>query len=141
MKYKEMLKRKGDKDAYRVSTSGKSDQAGVVEKADEDSCDVLTVESGKNKYSDARLLDLKCTYHMCQKISTYKSYDGGSVLMGNDVVYKTIGISNIHMRMFDGQVRTLTNVQYVPDLRRIFSCWEHWKLEGTSFLVQIEESK
>jgi len=44
MKYKEMMKRKGDKDSDRASTSGKSDQAGVVKETDEDSCDVLTAE-------------------------------------------------------------------------------------------------
>ena len=38
MKYKKMLKRKCDKDSDGTSTSGKSDQAGVVEEADEDSC-------------------------------------------------------------------------------------------------------
>ena len=48
MKYKEMLKRKGDK-----NSRGKSDQSEVVEEADEDSCDVLTAESEKGKYLDA----------------------------------------------------------------------------------------
>ena len=33
---------------------------------------------------------------------------------------KIIGIGNIHMRMFDGQVQTLTNVRHVPDLRKSF---------------------
>jgi len=53
MKYKELLKRKGGKNSNGASTSGKSDQVGVVEEADEDSCDVLTAESGKGKYSYA----------------------------------------------------------------------------------------
>ena len=50
---------------------------------------------------------------MCLKrewLSTYKPYDKGSILMGNDDVCKIVGIGNIRMRMFDGQVRTLTNV-------------------------------
>jgi len=105
MKYKEMLKRKGDKISDGVSTSGKSDQAGVVEEADDDSCDVLMVESGKDKYSDIWLLDLGCTYHMYPKrewFNTYKPYDRGFVLMEKDATCKTVGISNIHMRMFDG---------------------------------------
>ena len=58
---------------------------------------------------------------MCPKkewFSTHKTYDGGSVLMGNDVLCRTIGIGNIHMRVFDGQVQTLTNVQHVPDLKK-----------------------
>ena len=38
--------------------------------------------------------------------------------MGNDTLCKTVNIGNIHMRMFDGHVRTLTNVRYVPDLRK-----------------------
>ena len=42
--------------------------------------------------------------------------------MRNDIVYKIVGICNIHMRMFDGQVRTLTNVRHVLDLtKNIFS--------------------
>ena len=67
MKYKEMLRRKGGKNSDGASTSGKSNQARVVEEADEDSCDVLTVESGKDKYSDAWLLDLGCAYHVPKK--------------------------------------------------------------------------
>jgi len=57
----------GGKDSDGASTSVKSDRAGVVEEAYEDSCDVLTAESGKCKYSDAWLLDSGCTYHMCPK--------------------------------------------------------------------------
>ena len=67
MKYKEMLKRKDDKDSDRASVSRKSDQAGVVKQADENLCDILTAESGKSKYSDAWLLDSECTYHVPKK--------------------------------------------------------------------------
>jgi len=38
--------------------------------------------------------------------------------MGNDTVCNTVGIDNIHMRIFDGQVRTLTNVRHILDLKR-----------------------
>ena len=62
-----MLKRKGGKDSNGASISKKSDQTGVVEEADEDSCDVLMAEPGKDKYSDAWLLDSGCTYYMCPK--------------------------------------------------------------------------
>jgi len=44
---------KGGKDSDRASTRGKSDRVGVVEEADEDSCDVLIVDLGKDKYLDA----------------------------------------------------------------------------------------
>ena len=53
MKYKEMLKRKNDKDSDGISLSEKSDQDKIVKEADEDTYDVLTVESGWGKYSNA----------------------------------------------------------------------------------------
>ena len=40
--------------------------------------------------------------------------------MGNDAVCKTVSIDNICMRMFDGQVQTLTNVRHVPNLKKNF---------------------
>src|SRR3954471_18679510 len=38
--------------------------------------------------------------------------------MGNDAECNVIGTGNIRMRMFDGQVRTLSNVRHVPDMRK-----------------------
>jgi len=38
--------------------------------------------------------------------------------MDNDAVCMTIGIGNICMRMFDGQVRTLANVRHISDLKK-----------------------
>ena len=74
MEYKEMLKKKGGEDSQRASTSGKSEQTGVVEEADENPCDVLTAQSGKRKYSNALLLNSRCTYHVSKKrSSTYTS--------------------------------------------------------------------
>ena len=40
--------------------------------------------------------------------------------MGNDVC-KTVSISNIRIRIFDGHVRTLTNVRHVLDLKKLLS--------------------
>ena len=39
-----MLKKRGGKDFDKASTSGKSDQVGAVEEADENLCDVLTAQ-------------------------------------------------------------------------------------------------
>ena len=38
--------------------------------------------------------------------------------MGNDDVCMTVGIGNICMRMFDRQVRTLTNVRHILNLKK-----------------------
>ena len=59
---------------------------------------------------------------MCPKewFNTYEPFEGGTVLIGNDVACKTVGIDNIHKKIFDGRVQTLKDVRYVPNLRKIF---------------------
>ena len=37
--------------------------------------------------------------------------------MSNNTMHKMVGIGNIHMRMFDGQVLTLTKICHVQDLK------------------------
>jgi len=131
-----MLKKKGGK-GYD-GASEKADQARIVEQANENQWNVLIAQLEKGKYSDIWFLDSGCTRHVCPKrewFSTYKPYDGGSVLLGNDIVFKTIGISNIHMRMFDGQVRTLMNLRHILDLRKNLLSLGALKVRGTSFQV------
>jgi hypothetical protein len=48
---------------------------------------------------------------------SYQSVDEGVVFMGNGIHCKTIGVDNIRIRMFDGIVRELTDVKYVPELK------------------------
>ena len=58
---------------------------------------------------------------MCPRkewLKTYEPFEEGTILMGNDVACKTVGIYNIHMKMFDGWVRTLKDVRHVADLRK-----------------------
>lgn len=38
--------------------------------------------------------------------------------MGNDSLCKTIGIGMVRIKMDDGTMRTLSNVQHVPDLNK-----------------------
>ena len=40
------------------------------------------------------------------------------MILGDDHPYRVIGIGSIWMRMFDGMVRTLTNMKYVPNLKK-----------------------
>jgi len=44
--------------------------------------------------------------------------DGGNVLIGNNMPYKTIGIGSIKIKMHDGIIRMLSNIQHVPDLKK-----------------------
>ena len=58
---------------------------------------------------------------MCPNISYFTSYqscDRGMVLMGNNSMCKVVGIWIVSLRMFDGMVRELTQVMFVPDLKR-----------------------
>ncbi|KAK2999560.1 hypothetical protein RJ639_023203 [Escallonia herrerae] len=67
------------------------------------------------------ILDTGCSYHMCPNrdwFATYCSFDGGKVLMGNNVACKVVGIGSIQIRIHDGIVRTLTDVRHVPELRK-----------------------
>ena len=38
--------------------------------------------------------------------------------MGNNASCKTIGMGTINIKMYDGIVRTLSNVRHVPDLKK-----------------------
>ena len=54
-----------------------------------------------NYLADKWILDSGCSYHMCphrEWFDTYNSYNGGTVLMGNDAVCKTIGIGTIKIK-------------------------------------------
>jgi len=58
---------------------------------------------------------------MCLKkewFSTYKPFEGGTVLTGNDVECITVRIDSIHVKMFEEGVRTLKDTKHVPDLRK-----------------------
>jgi len=50
--------------------------------------------------------------------STYQSIDDDVVFMGNDISCKIVGIGSIRVKMYDGIVRTLTNVRHVPELKK-----------------------
>jgi hypothetical protein len=89
--------------------------ASVIEENSEYSGFVLsvTVIIFYGHFSDKWVLDTTCTFHMSSKRDWFASYElvnDGTVLMGNDVVCKIVGISTIIIKMHDGIVRILTNV-------------------------------
>ena len=48
----------------------------------------------------------------------YESVDRVNATMGNNTTCKVIGVGSVKMRMFDGMVRTLTNVRHVLGLKK-----------------------
>ena len=79
------------------------------------------------------ILDSGCTFHMTPNwgwFSTYEPMHKGVVLMGNNASCKEAGIGTIHIRMFDGVVRTLGNVRHVHSLK--------WNLISLSTFKRVQ---
>jgi hypothetical protein len=80
---------------------------------------VLSVSSNL-QYQEEWQLDLGASHCMCSHRNwfiSYQSIDEGVVFMGNGIPCKTVGIGSIRIRMFDGIVRELMDVRYVPELK------------------------
>ena len=98
---------------------------------------VLAVGEKPQQHSEQWVLNSSCSYHMCQHISQFVTYEekfGGNVLMGNNPPCKSVGIGCIQIRMHVRIIRTLSKVCHVLDLQKIlvfvgamdskgFSCW------------------
>jgi hypothetical protein len=108
----------------KKNQKGSADSVSVVDGEFDDNeayADVLSVSSGKNSLIDSWVLDFACSYHMCPNrmwFDTFKSCNADTMLMGNDARCKAIGLGTIKVRMFDEIVKILTNVRYVPDLKK-----------------------
>ncbi|GFY90822.1 hypothetical protein Acr_07g0010190 [Actinidia rufa] len=87
-----------------------------------DDGDCLTVSKGINTSShDEWILDSGYTMHVCSKkefSDTFQERDGGSLFLGDGTPCKIQGVGNVKIKMFDGAVRTLGGVVYIPKLRR-----------------------
>ena len=45
------------------------------------------------------------------------------VLLGDNHLCKTIGVGSVKFKIFDGVIRTLTDVRHVPKLKKIKIIW------------------
>jgi hypothetical protein len=80
---------------------------------------VLSISSNL-QYQEEWQLDLGASHHMCSHrnwLFSYQSVDEGVVFMGNGIPCKTVGVGSIRIMMFNGIVKELTDVIYVPDLK------------------------
>jgi hypothetical protein len=108
----------------KKNQKGSADSISVADGEFDDSkayANDLSVSLGKNSLIDFWVLDSACSYHICPNrmwFDTFKSYNAGTMLMGNDARCKAIGLGTIKVRMFDDIDRILTNVRYVPDLKK-----------------------
>jgi len=69
------------------------------------------------------MLDTGATYHVCLNkdwFSSFEKLDGCSIIVGDDRQCNIEGIGTVQIRMFDGMVRELKEVRYVPQVKKNF---------------------
>ncbi|KAH9770422.1 hypothetical protein KPL71_012370 [Citrus sinensis] len=67
------------------------------------------------------ILDTGATYHLCpikECFTDFRNLESGVVVMGNDQPCHTMGIGTIRLKMFDGMIRELKEVRFVPALKK-----------------------
>ncbi|KAK5803675.1 hypothetical protein PVK06_031324 [Gossypium arboreum] len=99
---------------------GKAISNACVAEHDEES-DFSLVGMAMACQTDEWILDSGCTYHMCPNkdwFSSLKELEGGIVLMGNDSACKTMGVGTVQLKNHDGSIQVLTDVRYVPSLKK-----------------------
>ena len=83
--------------------------------------DMLFVSSSANRLIKSWVLDLACSFYVTPHrdwFDTYKLVNCGSVLMGNNVICKVVGIGTIKIKMFDNVVRTFREVRHVSEMKK-----------------------
>ncbi|KAG8481247.1 hypothetical protein CXB51_026047 [Gossypium anomalum] len=124
------------------ATEGNEEDIAGANLADENGDDFLLVSTSDNsKLTSEWILDSGCSFHMCPNrewFSTYSSVEGGVVRMGNDSSSKVISIGTVKIRIHDGTIRTLSDVRYVPDLRKNLISLSILDLKGCR--INIESS-
>ena len=76
---------------------------------------------------------------MCLHISCFSNYqpiNDGIVFMGNDFSCKIIGIGSVKIKMYDGTMRTLTEVRHVTELRKNLISMRVLDATGYKFVVR-----
>ena len=66
-------------------------------------------------------MDSGCTFHMCpvkEWFQNLRDCKRGLVFLGDNRSCEILGIGEIKIRMFDGIVRTLGDVRFIPELRK-----------------------
>ncbi|KAG8475436.1 hypothetical protein CXB51_032203 [Gossypium anomalum] len=95
------------------------DEADVVE--DYSDGEFLVASVNDFKVNEEWILDSGCTFHMSPNrdwFTTYETMSEGVVLMGNNASCKIAGVGTIKVKMFDGVVKTLSDVRHVLELKR-----------------------
>ncbi|KAH9803321.1 hypothetical protein KPL71_001718 [Citrus sinensis] len=108
---------------------------------DEDSDYSLSITPAAYVASSSEwILDTGATYHLCPNkewFTDFRNLESGAVVMGNDKPCRTIGIGTIRLKMFDGMVRELKEVRFVPEIKK--NLISVGALEAKGYKVTIED--
>jgi len=66
-------------------------------------------------------LDTGSTYHICPRrnlFASFKELDGGLMTMGDGHVCQLVSKSTVRIRMYDGTLRKLKEVRYIPSMTK-----------------------
>ncbi|KAG8477605.1 hypothetical protein CXB51_030323 [Gossypium anomalum] len=103
---------------HRGKSKGRSKSSNREDYSDGE---LLVASVNDSKVSEEWIFDSGCTFHMSPNrdwFTTYETVSEGVVLMGNNASCKIAGVGTIKVKMFDGVVRTLSDVRHVPELKR-----------------------
>ena len=67
------------------------------------------------------LLDSSASHHICPHkdwFAFYQTVNDRIVLLGDNHSCKIVGVGSVKIKMFDGVIRTLTDVRHVPELKK-----------------------
>ncbi|KAL0298311.1 UNVERIFIED_CONTAM: Retrovirus-related Pol polyprotein from transposon TNT 1-94 [Sesamum radiatum] len=98
-----------------------SKSANMVQNDDSDCSDGDMLSISTNQYMDAWILDSGCSYHITPNrewFSSYRSGNSGSIYLGDDRCCNIVGVGDVRIKMYDGTVRTLSDVRHIPDLKK-----------------------
>ncbi|KAG8485080.1 hypothetical protein CXB51_021402 [Gossypium anomalum] len=112
-------------------------EADVVE--DYSDGELLVASVNNSKVSKEWILDSGCTFHMSPNqdwFTTYETVSKGVILMGNNTSCKITSVGTIKVNMFDGVVRTLSNVRHVPELKRNLISLSTLNLKGYRYIAE-----
>ena len=70
--------------------------------------------------------------------TTYERVDGENVTMGNNATFKVVGVGSIQMKMFDGMVRTLSDVRHVLGLKKNLISLGTLDKNGVGLFIKVE---
>ncbi|KAG8497152.1 hypothetical protein CXB51_008362 [Gossypium anomalum] len=128
----------------RAAESNEEDVVGA-NLTDENGDDFLLVSTSDNsKLTSEWILDSGCSFHMCPNrewLSKYSSVEGGVMRIGNDSSSKVIGIGTVKIKIHNGTIRILSDVRYVPDLRKNLISLSILDLKGCRINVELSGIK